>query len=480
MSELLIGILSSAAGLAAAVLIAPLLWFAFRRARASPTLAFVWVMPAMLMQTALTSLLSNRTFNAELDALAQPHPLLGWTNLPVSIFLLGCLVQCLMRVRERPNARDRWLIVGIGIWWLGAVASPALFGRHPYLSHQYLYGLAILLTAALIDERTRLVAVERLRDATLIFIAASVLLVPIVPKLMIDFDYNQGLLSGVPRLVGLASHSVMLATLAVLGLLTMLARPYGRRSANWLAAALFLAALFFAQSKTSWLAGMLCLLVQFIGRIPLTRADQPPPQRLSQPRTGLAVVALVVLAAGLALMPLFDYWFGIEIERFLASGSGQSLLSGTGRDQIWELALEEWRMSPWTGYGPLLFDQTYRELVGMPFATHGHNQLYDTLARSGLIGAAALLFFLVIVLTQLAQCQMFALGLAGQVAILLTFRGQSEVPFWLFNYGADAFEICILLIVLRQASAQAKQFRLHFSGRRTQPMPSFQSLLNSK
>ena len=74
---------------------------------------------------------------------------------------------------------------------------------------------------------------------------------------------------------------------------------------------------------------------------------------------------------------------------FLDSAEGAQLVTLTGRDQIWAVALRRVARDPVFGYGPALWDDAFRASIGMPNATHGHNEFIDTLARSGTVGAAA-------------------------------------------------------------------------------------------
>ena len=310
-------------------------------------------------------------------------------------------------------------------------------------------------------------AFKAARNALMVFLLAGLLLIPVQPSLVLETSYSQGLLPGVPRMGGLAAHAISLSVLAQLGLICLLAFPYQRAWLNRLAWAVGLTVLFLAQSKTTWVSFILCWLC-FI-------AVQKGPdfsRRFSDPvRPGFGVVSimlvmLAVLTMGLVLM-FGD--LGTRMDLFFNSAAGAQLSSLTGRDKIWAIAYEEWRRNPVFGYGPLIWESDFRISIGMPNATHAHNQFMDTLSRSGSVGAAALVMYAVTLLVLSVRYARESKGLTLALFILLAIRSISEVPLLLFGYSPEFITHLLLLMVI---AAIANHVRIRKAASRKAPYQS--------
>ena len=425
----------------------------------SPAGYLHWVLPLMVLLSAIDVLLSGRDLSmvyAELAGLQQGsrHALMPWIQ---RAFSLALLVICLHAAtshlssgRQMPSAPLTASYVAL---WVGTVALTAVLGSHRQISHEYAYALIIgfaLLTVTTVDIGR---IVDRARDTLFALMLVSVALVPIWPALVLDASYTQGLLPGVPRLGGVAPHPVALGMFAQTGLLLLWARPFGSRWMTVLAWILGLSVLFFAQSKTAWLAFMLCAIAMV-----LVRNGPSAWQRLGDPREGAfgIVLCLGVMAASAALLVLFVFTdFGGAVAGFLDTDQGAQLMSLTGRDQIWAIAIQEWLSHRWFGYGPGLFDDEHRLAVGMPNATNAHNQFMDTLARSGIVGAVVLVVYALVLLVLSFKYARRSGGLSLALFIALALRSISEVPLTLFGYGTELF-VHLLLVVTLSAAASMK------------------------
>ena len=145
---------------------------------------------------------------------------------------------------------------------------------------------------------------------------------------------------------------------------------------------------------------------------------------------------------------------GGKLAAFFASSEGAQLTSLTGRDQIWAVAYDEWRRNPLFGYGPTIWDIDYRLLIGMPNATHAHNQLMDTLSRSGLVGALALGLYVLVLLVLSLRYVGISGGLSLALFLALFLRSISEVPLLLLGYGPEFYVQVLLLVTLAAAANQ--------------------------
>ena len=415
------------------------------------------MLPLMLGLAAVTVLLSGRNLSQMFLDLAmgggmQFHPAVTWLQRGVSLALVLIAVERLVNHavarRPLPSPLLVWVFVG---YWVATVAAPALFGAHRQLSHEYAYTLLIGLAGLVATDREGDRVVDGARTALFLFLVASGAMAVIDPGMALDYQYRQGLLPGVPRFGGLATHPVAMGMFAQTFLLCLWVHPFRRRWLTVLGWVLGLAALFFAQSKTSWIAFFLCSIAMLA-----VRRGGHWWQRVGDPRDSeFGIVACVgVILAVAAIMGVFLFAdVGDQAANFLSTDEGAQLMTMTGRDQIWVVAREEWHASPVFGYGPGLWDDAFRASINMPNATNAHNQFLDTLARSGSVGAAALVVYAIVLLVLSVRYAKATGGLSLALFIALALRSISEVPLLLFGYGTELFTHLLLLVTLASAAS---------------------------
>jgi O-antigen ligase len=416
------------------------------------------MLPLMLGLAAVTVLLSGRNLSQMFLDLAvgggmQLHPAVTWLQRGVSLVLVLIAAERLVNhaVARRPVPSP--LLVGVFIaYWLTTVAAPALFGAHRQISHEYLYTLLIGLAGLVATDAEGDRVVDGARTALFLFLAASAAMIVIDPGMVLDTMYRQGLLPGVPRFGGLATHPVAMGMFAQTFLLCLWVHPFRRRWLTALGWILGLAALFMAQSKTSWIAFFLCSIAMLAVR----RGGQWW-RRVGDPREGefgiVACLGVIVVVAAIVGVFLFGD-VGDQAANFLSTDEGAQLMSMTGRDQIWVVAREEWHASPVFGYGPGLWDDAFRASINMPNATNAHNQFLDTLARSGTVGAVGLVLYAIVLLVLSVRYAKATGGLSLALFIALALRSISEVPLLLFGYGTELFTHLLLLVTLASAAAE--------------------------
>ncbi|MDB5870802.1 MAG: putative rane protein [Ramlibacter sp.] len=416
-----------------------------------------WVLPAMLALVAVGALLSGRDMSLIFQELAADTggyqgPVVVWGQRLVSVLLLAAAGERIFKhVTLHKQLPSPALTGAFVVYWAATVATPAIFGSHPQLAHEYLYALVLGFAVLLVSQGEGDRVLRAARDALLLFIVAGLLLVPVLPAMVMDQSYTQGLLPGVPRFGGLAPHPVAMGMFAQTALLLLWARPFQNRWLNlgaWLAGG---GALFFAQSKTAWIAFLLCSACMLA-----VRHGARFWQRVTDPRQGAfgivaCLCAIIVLAGILGWVTLGD--LGTQLDDFANTAQGAQLMSMTGRDQIWAVAIEEWHASPLFGYGPGLWDSDFRASIGMPNATDAHNQFMDTLARSGSVGAAALVLYACVLLVLSLRYAKTTGGLSLALFLALALRSISEVPLLLFGYGTDLYSHLLLLATLAGAAS---------------------------
>jgi O-antigen ligase len=417
---------------------------------------------AMLFAVAAGTLLTGRDLSTLSQLAAAPslpsvrHPLLTVLYPLVSVLILAVCAERIVThwLLRKTSAASPLMLLAFVCFWLSTVAAPALFAANPRLSHDYAYALVIGLTAAMASGLERDQSLKAVRDAVLVFMMLGFLMIPFKAGLVMDLSYRQGWLPGLPRLAGLAPHAVSLGLLAQLGLLCLLARPYERRWLNRLAWTVGLLTLFMAQSKTAWLAFLLCtgvmLWVQHGPALWRRMLNPMQPGAVQLALAGLMLGVLVV--AGLLMFGEV----GPRLERFINTPEGAQLTSLTGRDRIWAIAWEEWARNPVFGHGPGIWDERFRASIGMANATHAHNQFMDTLSRAGAVGVVGLALYSAVLLWLSLRYSRATQGLSLGLFLALLLRSISEVPLLMFGYSPDLIIHVLLLMVLAAATREAR------------------------
>lgn len=417
---------------------------------------------ALLLIAALSSLLSARDFAGAgmyLTQAAAPerHPIMALAQPLISLLILtvaGERVVTHWLRRDKSAHTPSLLLTAFLLFWAGTVAAPAFLGAHPHVAHDYVYPLVMGVAALLVSSAERDLAFRAARNALMLFVAAGLLLIPFKTSLVLDTSYAQGLLLGVPRLAGLASHPVTLGLLSQLGLLCLMAFPYRQVWLNWLAWVIGLGSLILAQSKTAWIAFALCAVcILAVRRGPAWWRRVSDPVR---PESGIvSVLMFMVAVATMALVVMFadlgSTWGG-----FFDSAHGAQFASLSGRDLIWAIAYDEWQRNPIFGYGPTLWDESFRALIGLPNATNAHNQFMDALSRSGSVGALALTIYALVLLVLSLRYARVSGGISLALFILLMLRSVTEVPLSLFGYGTEMIAHILLLMTLAAAAGEAR------------------------
>ncbi|RYY64186.1 MAG: O-antigen ligase family protein, partial [Comamonadaceae bacterium] len=332
-----------------------------------------WVFPAMLALAALDVLLSGRDLSqAFLDlekategAAIVRHPVMQWLQRGVSLLLVAASVERIashfLQRKPVPSPTLTWAFL---FYWLTTVVTPGVFGAHPQVSHEFAYSMVFGVASTLCSGLERDRIIEFSRNGLFLYMLAGIAIVPVMPSLVLDTAYTQGYIPGLPRLGGLASHPVMLGMLSQSALLLLWTHPFQRRWLNVGAWTLGLGVLFLAQSKTAWIAFLMSAAILFVVRRTAGAVDRlGDPRRNSFGVLALFAVIVVVLAllGAILVADLPDV-----VSDFFDTSEGAQLMSMTGRDRIWTVALEEWHNYPVFGYGPNLWDDEYRRAISMP------------------------------------------------------------------------------------------------------------------
>jgi O-antigen ligase len=417
-----------------------------------------WAFPAMLLVGAVSVLTSGRDLThsfSDLQALDQPLrlPAVVWLQRAVSLLLLvAALEQVINHLALQRRVPSFALLTAFLIFWAGTIGAPALFGAHPRVSHELLYALAMGTACCLVQPEGSDRILRAARDALMALMLAGLALWPLRPTLVMDPTYTAGLLQALPRFAGLTPHPVTQGSMAQVATLLLWAFPYPRPWVNRAAWSVALGVLVVAQSKTAWIAFVVCL-----GAMAIVRYGPALWRRLGDPRHGvLGLLVLGVVASGIAAVAVALIVGDAtgRMGQFLQSPEGAQLATMTGRDRIWAIAAEEWRSHPVFGYGLTLWDALYRARIDLPHATHAHNQLMDDAARTGTVGVLALgVYALTLAVLSVRHARATA-GLSIALFLSLALRAISEVPLSLLGYGSELMVHLVLLVALASAAAR--------------------------
>lgn len=408
---------------------------------------------AVIFSNCVAIFLSTRSFAVSgemIEVGLTTNPVAAWAIRLTSLFaLLASLDQIARYIgpSRRIGSTRAFLAIIFGLFWITNIAVPALFSPHEMpFQLSWFYSLVLGLGMIFMVTGGANLSIRHCRNGIFVFCAVSLLLIPIRPDLVMQSDYSQGYLPGVPRFAGLAPHAIVMGMNAALGLWCLMAYPMASRTLNRLCWLIGLTALFLAQSKTVWFSFLFTLPV-----ISYCQRGLPNWQSLTSSRhrsffvlmgsltlVGITAVTLVLLFGDL----------GSRLDHFLGSTEGAQVMSLTGRDQIWAVALDEWARSPIMGYGLPLFGLEHQAQIGMKFATSGHNQMIDSLGRTGLVGAAGTLLYALSLLWLGLRYGRSSRGLSAALALSIVIRMVSEVPITLGNIGIDSLPYYLLLAVI--------------------------------
>jgi len=418
---------------------------------------------AVFLHMTAIAIFSNRELTAATadlatNTLAGPSAITHWISRFLSVFLVVSSLERIFSVwlsRAKRTKTAAVLVTSFVVLWVTTVASPAFLSPHGGASHDIVYPLLIGWAMIQLSALECSAALLAARNGTLLFVFLGFLFLPVRPRLVIETGYTQGYIPGLPRFAGLAPHAVSLGLLVQIALLLLWNNPYRRAWVNRIAWLLGLSALFLAQSKTAWISFVLSGFIMLVYRNGSTIE-----RRLFDPtRPHLVVGAIALFLMGTLLTTGVLVWGspGTKLINFLNSAEGNQLMTLTGRDKIWAVALHEFHATPLLGYGSNLFSLEHRLSIGMANAGHGHNQLMDTLGRSGLVGTIPLIIYFSLLTVYSFMYASATHGLSLAIYVVLAFRCVSEVPLSVATNGHEFAAHLTLLIVLAGAALSERK-----------------------
>ncbi len=357
-----------------------------------------------------------------------------WLDRLVVLTLLGACVARLVAAGfsgENRGTGGSSLLVAFGLLYLTTIVLSSALGTNPSFKHDQHY--VPFLFAAVYASRNQdpEIAIRFAKTAMLVFLGASCAVALVAPQYAIELNYRS-LLPGVTiRFWGLESHANSMAPLALVYLLFAIHQPFERRWLQWLGLVLGSAVFVLAQSKTTWIAGIMAFSLLASSR-----------SRGWAPAVLCALVPAILVALAVLLLPLL----GVSFDPLLAR-HGRDLAELDGRDEIWSLAIQEWTRNPMFGYGITMWNEAYRMQIGLDHAVSAHNQFLQSLSMAGAVGLLGLLVYLGTLSYYALRASRGSRGLSVAMFVVLLLRCFTETPLWLDGALSGA---CVTHLLLFQ------------------------------
>jgi exopolysaccharide production protein ExoQ len=420
---------------------------------------------AIIILIALTSGRNLFAATELITPILEKHPAVVWGSRVTSLLVIFASGERILRQVLHPRGASissLWLMGAFILFFFTNVATAALFGAHVLIAHDYLYMVLAGCAALIVTDVEGDTAILVTRNALFFLLVLSAIFIVVKPEMVLSKGYI-GLIPGLHiRYAGLCSHANSLGPLIVVFMLCLRHRPFEWRLLNLSAWWLGALSLILAQSKTSWVAFLVCAscvaYFQYGDAIKRRFFDYRNPRL---PATLVALALLGVVLVGLVLM--FG-GIGEKIYAFFTTRAGGEILSFTGRDKIWVIALQEWHKHPLFGYGLPLWNLEFREQIGMDFAVHAHNQFYQSLSVAGTVGAVGLVVYIVILFVFAMKTGRSSRGLSMALFSLIILRSASEIPLNMTGFDGDNLTHILLLTVV---AGNLYRRRLEFNDNRS-------------
>jgi exopolysaccharide production protein ExoQ len=380
------------------------------------------------------------------------------------------LLAAFLRIAQRLTAygskpaAPTVLIGAFLFFFITNVVTAAFLGTYPSFEHYYIYLVLVGTASLFFTPGEESVSIRAARNAFFVFLLISAAFIPSKPEAVIDNNYLGGLIPGFTyRYSGLASHPNHLGQITTLFMMCLWSKPYASRWLNFFAWVIGYASLVFAQSKTSWVSFIICMacMAYYKHGYYLKRRIF----NINDPFVPALFIFTVMVTVSVMLGIIMFSDIDNKISLFLSSRTGADLTSMTGRTQIWDAAVKEWRSSPLFGYGLTIWDEVHRRRIGLPMAFHAHNQFYQSLSSAGLLGVIGLIIYVVTLLRFTMKTARSSQGLTLAILLMLVFQSISEVPLAIsghFEFNALTHLLLLMIIAAQCKSYQSKKVSSSF------------------
>lgn len=393
----------------------------------------------------INAFLDYRGFALPIIPLPLGHGLLVLLAGVTGLISLWMIFRGIMN-KEKFQSKQGVILVSSSLLFIVAGILASLFGHRPELKEMIFVELILFFALYFVKGMDLPQFGDLIKKVLLIFVYGSLIMAIVVPSWSFKFDYDQGLFDFLSyRLYGITTNPNNTASLFFIYLLFEMQFPTKSkyRVAN---IGLTLVLLFLTQSKTVWVLLLAFYLLKVVynnwGKIRKSIWFKITP-------IAFAVIMIVgLIFQGSAIMNLF-------------TAKQSSVFNFTGRTIIWDLTIQEWQNNKSFGYGLNLWDEKmfgeYNENIkfGWTFS-HAHNQFVQSLGESGIVGLAALLIYLSVLMYLGIKYAKQTSGVSLLFALYPILRGWTEPVFRHYLVDTNLFIHMIIyvyfLLLVRQGN----------------------------
>lgn len=429
-----------------------------------------------LLYAGLDILTSNRDVSIPEEFAKTVAPVIknsavGYVGKLASLFLLMAVAERVVHhifAKEKEKQIPKLLFFGMTVFFLTNVISPALFSAHPTMTHEYFYAYIACCGAILMTEREADMAFLTARNGFYVFLLTGLIVMVLRPSLVLNSNYI-GLIPFLKvRLAGLANHPNGLGVIALLFMVSMWRFPFGNALLRWSGWMIAYANLVLAQSKTCWIAFFIAVTVIFWAQY--RHLIKKHFLNYRSPYFSVMVLSTAMIAVtGLCIVFMF-LGAGDKIEHFFTTRTGAELASFSGRDIIWNIALEEFHKHPIFGYGLPMWDEDFRKSINMANATSAHSQFYQSLSVAGIVGFTGLLLYIFSLIIMTIKTFSRSKGFSLAIFFILMSGCFSEVPLVMDSFGASpviAHGLLLAILTSNYATSRKKSAVRQFAAQDT-------------
>lgn len=426
--------------------------FTYAKKNKEPSLFYI-TLYLFLFAAALQVLFSDRDFFAYdefIQSTGLNYVVIEWVvRLSSFLIMLASAERGIAwLLNGKLNKHTLTLTIVLLLCWLFNCILPYLVLANYPLRPTYLYTIIFALGLLYASSDLKDSLLKKMKNTVFLFCLFSLLLIFFVPHKVMDTSYYQGYIPGLPRLFGLAPHATQMATCGAILLFLCYLFPYENRKVHFLSISLAIIVIVFSQSKSILLGTLVGGGILFLYQEESKR----------KPRFFKFFLFTVFCVSTFLFLSMF---FNLENEAYRAFSPKQlyNITSLTGRDIIWDLALQEFYKSPILGYGGDLFSPEYREIVGYKNATHGHNLFIDALGRAGILGFLSYTILFLLLIFYSFKYSVATKGLSVALFTILFFYSLSSVTINWRDLGTSDILLFSLIIVIGSAGIGDKRLR---------------------
>lgn len=393
-----------------------------RWAKAAERRGGLWYLEGLLIicGPATTAVMAMYPHNTG-DVVTGPFPMI---NRWLSYVGVGLIVVAITKGLRHPRKEMGLVIAAVAFYYLALVLS-CLGGAVASFPEPYWVSPLLVMAFLIPADYTHDWFLKVSRIALRVILVSSFVAL-LNPTIGFNYDENRTFL-GLARMQGITPHPNTFAFIVVIGLILEMSA-----GSKLIWKLLYVAGILMAQSTTAYLMAAVGLLI------------------ISNRLSKLARVAASISAFVFACLALVNTeWAAQVIEEVLPSTAG----SFNGRTAIWAAVLFGFESNPVFGYGPSLLDEDYRQQY-LPYfdaAAQAHNQWYQTLGGTGIIGVASLVILGLVMLGVALRSRKATRGLTLAMFVVMVLRGVTETP--LRPSGMSIATFCLIIVLVVIASA---------------------------